>query len=148
VLSLVDVGIYWNNRHHLFQAVHRVNGRILWANLHLLSWLPLLPFVTHLVGEHYHSPVVMAFYGGVLLMAGVVYYILSRSLVRHYGNEAVLAQAVGADFTGKVSLGIYAVAIPLAWVAWWVTVLLVALVAVLWLVPDRRIEKTLINKGE
>jgi len=147
VLSFVYVGIYWNNHHHLFQAVHQVNGKILWANLHLLFWLSLMPFVTHLVGEHYHSPVVVALYGGVLLMAAVAYFILSRSLISHHGEESALAQAVGADFKGKVSLGINAVAIPLAWVAWWVTVMLVALVAVLWLVPDRRIEKTLGNTG-
>ena len=148
VLSFVYVGIYWNNHHHLFQAVHQVNGKILWANLHLLFWLSLMPFVTHLAGEHYRSPVVVALYGAVLLMAAVAYFILSRSLISHHGEESALAQAVGGDAKGKISLLCYTASIPLAWVGWWVSVSLFALVAVLWLVPDRRIEKALINKGE
>ncbi|MCC7263712.1 MAG: DUF1211 domain-containing protein [Candidatus Latescibacteria bacterium] len=148
VLSFVYVGIYWNNHHHLFQAVRQVNGKILWANLHLLFWLSLLPFVTHLAGENHRSATAVALYGVVLLMAAVAYFMLSRSLISHHGEGSALAQAVGGDAKGKISLGIYAVAIPLAWAAWWATVLLVALVAVIWLVPDRRIEKTLTSNAE
>jgi uncharacterized membrane protein len=147
VLSFVYLGIYWNNHHHMFQAVHQVNGKILWANLHLLFWLSLMPFVTHLAGENHRSATAVALYGVVLLMAAVAYYILSRSLIRHHGEESALAQAVGGDAKGKISLVFYAAAIPLAWVGWWVSVGLFALVAVIWMIPDRRIEKTLTSSA-
>ena len=143
VLSFIYVGIYWNNHHHLLQAVHQVNGKILWANLHLLFWLSLFPFVTGWGGENYQDALPVALYGGVLLMAGVAYYILSRSLISHHGADSALAKAVGGDFKGKISVVIYAGAIPLTWVAWWLAFGLYVLVAVIWVVPDRRIEKTL-----
>ena len=148
VLSFVYVGIYWNNHHHMFQVVHRVNGKILWANLHLLFWLSLFPFVTHLVGEHYRDSWAVALYGVVLLMAGVAYYILSRSLIQHHGEDSALATAVGGDFKGKISVVIYALAIPLAFASRWLALGLYILVALFWFVPDRRIEKTLTRSGE
>ena len=148
VLSFVYVGIYWNNHHHMFQAVRQVSGKILWANMHLLFWLSLFPFVTNWAGENYQSPLPIALYGVVLLMAGVAYYILSQSLISHHGKDSALATAVGGDFKGKISLVIYAIGIPLTWVGWWLSFALYILVAAIWFIPDRRIEKALINKGE
>jgi uncharacterized membrane protein len=147
VLSFLYVGIYWNNHHHLLQAVRQVNGRILWANLHLLFWLSLFPFVTAWAGENHAASLPVAMYGGVLMMAGVAYYILSRSLIRHHGEDSALATAVGDDLKGKISVIIYALAIPLTWVGWWLAFGLYILVALIWLVPDRRIEKTLADPG-
>ncbi len=132
----------------MFQAVHRVNGKILWANLHLLFWLSLFPFVTNWAGENHQAPLPIALYGVVLLMAGVAYYVLSRSLISHHGPDSALGAAVGGDFKGKASLVIYAVAIPLTGVGWWLAFALYILVALIWFIPDRRIEKALANKGE
>ena len=143
VLSFTYVGIYWNNHHHMFQAVREVNGKILWANLHLLFWLSLFPLVTNWVGEHYHAPWAVALYGMVLLMAAVAYYILSRSLISHHGEDSALAAAVGSDFKGRISVVIYAVAMPLSFASRWLALGLYVLVALIWVVPDRRIEKRL-----
>jgi uncharacterized membrane protein len=143
VLSFVFLGIYWNNHHHLLQAISRVDGRVLWANLHLLFWLSLIPFVTGWMGENQFAAWPVALYGVVLLLAAVAYFILVRALIALHGRDSVLATAVGEDFKGKVSVVIYAVAIPLAVVNSWVAFALYVLVAVIWLVPDRRIEKTL-----
>ncbi len=140
VLSYIFLGIYWNNHHHLLQAVEHVDGRVLWANLHLLFWLSLIPFVTGWMGEIILLPRPVALYGTVLLLAAVAYYILTRALISLHGRDSVLASAVGRDFKGKVSVVIYAVAIPLSFVYSWSAC---ALVAVMWLNPDRRIEKTL-----
>jgi uncharacterized membrane protein len=142
VLSFVNLAIYWNNHHHLFQLVRQVDGRILWANVHLLFWLSLVPVSTAWMGEEF-AAVPVALYGSVLLMAGVAYYILVRALVRRHGPSSPLALAVGDDFKGKISVVIYAPAIPLAWVEPKVSCALFILVALMWLVPDRRMEKAL-----
>jgi uncharacterized membrane protein len=143
VLSFVFVGIYWSNHHHLLQVVERVNGGVLWANLHLLFWLSLTPFVTAWMGENKFAAVPVALYGGVLLGAAIAYFILARSLLAIHAPDSLLAIALGADFKGKVSVVIYLMAIPLAFVRSWAACLLYILVAVMWLVPDRRIEKTI-----
>jgi uncharacterized membrane protein len=142
-LSFVFLGIYWNNHHHLFQAVKRVNGGVLWANLHLLFWLSLTPFVTGWMGEHEFAPWPVALYGVVLLLSAVAYFILTRALLSLHGEDSVLATALGRDFKGKISVVIYLFAIPLAFINSWFAGALYALVAIMWLVPDRRIETTL-----
>ena len=143
VLSFVFVGIYWSKHHHLLQVVERVNGGVLWANLHLLFWLSLTPFVTAWMGENKFAAVPVSLYGGVLLGAAIAYFILARSLLAIHAPDSLLAIALGADFKGKISMVIYLVAIPLAFVRPWLACLLYVLVAVMWLVPDRRIEKTI-----
>jgi uncharacterized membrane protein len=143
VLSFVFLGIYWNNHHHLLQAIKQVDGRVLWANLHLLFWLSLIPFVTGWLGENHFAAWPVALYGVVLLLAAIAYFILTRTLLALHGRDSALAIALGSDFKGKVSMVIYLVAIPLAFVNAWFAGALYVLVAVLWLVPDRRIEKTL-----
>lgn len=141
VLSFVYVGIYWNNHHHLFQAVHKINGRILWANLHLLFWLSLTPFVTGWMGENHFAPLPVALYGGNLLMAAISYTILVRALLAHHGPDSTLSRAIGKDFKGYLSLAFYFVAILLSFVHSWISMSLYALVAIIWFIPDRRIEK-------
>ena len=141
VLSFVYLGIYWHNHHHLLQAVHRVNGRVLWANTHLLFWLSLVPFVTAWMGENEFAPVPVAAYGVVMICAAVAYYILSHLLISHHGKESVLARAFGRDWKGKLSVVIYAVAILLSFVSSRLACGLYVMVAVIWLVPDRRIER-------
>lgn len=143
VLSFVFVAIYWNNHHHMLQAAQRVNASVMWANSHLLFWLSLIPFSTAWMGEHEFSRWPVVLYGVVLLFCAIAYYILARTLVSHHGRSSALATALGSDFKGKVSLGIYAVAIPLAFVDSWVSYACYILVAVMWLIPDRRIEKAL-----
>ncbi|MBC1224811.1 DUF1211 domain-containing protein [Nostoc sp. UCD121] len=143
ILSFVNVGIYWNNHHHLLQVAKQVNGRTLWANLHLLFWLSLIPFATAWMGENHFTALPVAFYGVVLLMAAIAYFILSRTLISHHGRDSMLAKAVGRDFKGKISVLIYAAAIPLAFVKPWFGCALYVLVAIMWLIPDRRIERTL-----
>jgi TMEM175 potassium channel family protein len=143
VLSFVFLGIYWSNHHHMLQAVQRVNGRILWGNLYLLFWLSLVPFVTGWMGENHFATWPVALYGVVLLMAAIAYYILSQSLIRHHGHDSALAKAVGNDFKGKISVVFYVAAIGLAFWNRWMALGIYVLVAVMWLVPDRRIEKTL-----
>jgi uncharacterized membrane protein len=143
VLSFIFLGIYWNNHHHLFQAIQHVNGRILWANLHLLFWLSLTPFVTGWMGANHFAAWPVALYGTVLLLAGFAYFILTCALIAHHGRDSALATALGRDCKGKVSLVCYAVAIPLAFVHSWFASALYVLVAVMWLIPDRRIEKAL-----
>src|SRR5881296_2845992 len=140
VLSFVFLGIYWSNHHHLLQAVRHVNGRVLWANLHLLFWLSLTPFVTGWMGENHFAAWPVAVYGAVMLLAGVAYFILTRALIAHHGRDSVLAAALGSDFKGKASLVLYAAAIPLAFVNRWLACGLYVLVAVMWFIPDRRIE--------
>ena len=143
VLSFVFLGIYWNNHHHLLQAVRQVNGRILWANLHLLFWLSLVPFMTAWMGESHFAPLAVAGYGVPLLLSGVAYYVLERALIAHHPQDSTLAAAVGADVKGVVSIVVYAAALPLAFVAAWLACALYVAVAILWLVPDRRIERAL-----
>ena len=143
VLSYVFLGIYWSNHHHLLQAIKHVDGRVLWANLHLLLWLSLIPFVTAWMGETHFDAWPAALYGIVMLGAAIAYYILARTLLALHGRDSTLATALGKDFKGKISIVIYLVAIPLAFVNALLSCAIYALVAVMWLVPDRRIEKTL-----
>jgi len=145
VLSFVFIGIYWNNHHHMLQAIRHVNGPILWANLHLLFWLSLIPFVTGWMGENHFAATPVALYGCVLLLCAIAYTILTRCLVRHHGRDSTLATALGRDTKAKVSLLCYVVAIPAAFVRPWVAWSLYIVVAILWLVPDRRIEKVLVE---
>jgi len=143
VMSFVYLGIYWNNHHHLMQAVSKVNGKVLWANLHLLFWLSLVPFVTAWVGENSVSAWPMALYGVVLLCAGTAYFILTKVLVAHHGAKSTLAKALGRDTKGLVSQAIYVAAIPLAFLNPWISYALYVAVAILWLAPDPRIERNL-----
>jgi uncharacterized membrane protein len=140
VLSFVFLGIYWNNHHHLLMATRRVNGAVLWANLHLLFWLSLFPFFTGWMGENHFAELPTAAYGAVLFMAGVAYYILKTTIIAAQSDDNALAEAMGRDLKGKISPAIYAVAIPFAFVNRWIAVSLYVLVALMWLVPDRRIE--------
>jgi len=147
VLSFVFLGIYWSNHHHLIQAVQHVNGRILWANLHLMFWLSLTPATTAWIGETHFATLPVAVYGIVLLMAAVAYLILTLSLLAEHGRDSLIANALGRDFKGKISVVFYVVGILLAY---WIHVLSVAIyasVAIMWLVPDRRIERTLRQQG-
>ena len=143
VLSFVYLGIYWNNHHHMLHVSHQVTGAILWANLHLLFWLSLIPFATGWMGENHFAPAPAALYGLVLLMAAVAYWILQRLIIADQGRDSILQKAVGRDWKGKVSPLLYAIAIPLAFWSQWLSIALYVLVAVMWLVPDRRIEKAL-----
>ncbi|MEO6243993.1 MAG: TMEM175 family protein [Opitutaceae bacterium] len=143
VLSFVNVGIYWNNHHHLFQAVKHVTGAVLWANLHLLFWLSLLPFATGWMGENHFSTWTVVVYGFVLIMAAVAYTILVRVLLAGHGADSHLARAIGSDFKGKFSLACYAAGIAVSFWQSWLSLALYVLVAIIWLVPDRRIEKNL-----
>jgi uncharacterized membrane protein len=143
LLSFVLLGIYWNNHHHMLQATQQVNGAVLWANLHLLFWLSLVPFVTNWMGENHFASWPVAFYGAVLLGAAIAYFILARALISLHGRDSALAIAFGRDFKGKISLVIYILAIPLAFFQPWISCALYVLVIAMWLVPDRRIEKTL-----
>jgi uncharacterized membrane protein len=143
LLSFVFLGIYWSNHHHLLQAVKHVDGRVLWANLHLLFWLSLTPFVTGWVGASGFAALPVALYGCVLLLAAIAYFILAHALISLHGRESVLASALGRDFKGKISIVIYAVAIPLAFFGPLYACGLYALVAIMWLVPDRRLESSL-----
>jgi uncharacterized membrane protein len=145
LLSFVYVGIYWNNHHHLFQCVEHVKGGVLWANLHLLFWLSLFPFVTAWIGENHFSTEPVALYGIVLLMAGCAYYILVRALLGCHGMNSKLARAVGSDFKGKISVVIYAAGIASSPFVAWISVMLYVAVALLWLVPDRRIERVIVE---
>ena len=143
VLSFVYVGIYWNNHHHLLNTTSRVTGSMLWANLHLLFWLSLIPFVTGWMGENHFAATPAALYGVILLMAGIAYLILQRLIIASQGSESVLEKAVGSDWKGKLSLILYAIAIPIAFVSRWVSLGLYVFGALMWLVPDKRIEKAL-----
>ena len=143
VLSFVFVAIYWNNHHHMLQTAERINGRILWANTHLLFWLSLVPFVTGWMGENHSAPLPTAVYGAVMLGSGLAYLILQNAIISHHGRQSRLARAVGRDFKGKVSFGAYALAITLAFVNQWISDAIYVGVALLWLVPDRRIEALL-----
>jgi uncharacterized membrane protein len=143
VLSFIFLGIYWNNHHHLLQATESVNGRVLWANLHLLFWLSLIPFTTAWMGETNFAALPVALYGINLLLAGIAYFILAHALISLHGVDSALAEALGNDFKGKISVLIYLLAVPLAFYSPLVAGALYVLVAVIWLVPDRRIENIL-----
>lgn len=143
VLSFVFVGIYWNNHHHLLHAVERVNGRVLWANLHLLFWLSIVPFATNWMGVNHWASVPVALYGAILFMAGLAYTILARALISYEGASSKLSRALGRDYKGKASLLFYGIAVPLSFVNPRISLTLYVLVALMWFVPDRRIEKAI-----
>lgn len=143
VLSFIYVGIYWNNHHHMLQVVKRINGSILWSNLFLLFWLSLIPFATSWIGEHHFSAVPMSIYGFVLLMCAVAYNILQNKIIKLEGNDSILNKAVENDLKGKISTLAYVLAIPLAFVSPWISGLIYIAIALLWIIPDSRIEKQL-----
>ncbi len=143
VLSFVYLAIYWNNHHHLLHTVTRVDGLILWANSHLLFWLSLIPAATSWMGENFLAPLPTAVYGAILLMPAIAYYLLERAILHKQGKQSVLASALGSDFKGKLSPLLYAAAVALAFVDAWLSIAIYVLVAVMWLIPDRRIEKVL-----
>ena len=147
VLSFIYIGIYWNNHHHLFQATEQVSGGILWANLHVLFWLSLFPFTTGWIGENGLATIPTAVYGFVLLMAAAAYYILERVIIANE-SDSLVAEAVGRERKAKLSLVLYVAAIPLAFVSPWIAAGLYVLVALLWLIPDPRIERKLENRKE
>ncbi len=148
VLSFIYLGIYWNNHHHLFQATEEVSGGILWANLHLLFWLSLFPFTTAWMGENHLAAIPTAVYGFVLLMAAIAYYVLQRTIIAKGGRDSLLAQAIGKDRKGKLSPLLYVAAIPLAFVSSWIASGLYVFVALLWLIPDPRIEREIEKREE
>jgi uncharacterized membrane protein len=140
VLSFVNIGIYWNNHHHMLQVTERISGPILWANLHLLFWLSLFPFFTGWMGENHFARIPTAAYGGVLLLASIAFYILQRAIVAEQGPDSALHAALGRDLKGRISPAIYVAAIPLAFVSRWIALSLYVVVSLMWLVPDRRLE--------
>ena len=145
VLSFIYVGIYWNNHHHMFHSTKQVTGGMMWANLHLLFWLSLIPFTTAWVGQNHLAEIPTATYGFVLLMAAIAYYILQRTIIAQQGPGSILAKAIGADWKGKISPVCYLSAIPLAFVNPTISMVLYVFVALLWLIPDRRIERVLVG---
>ncbi|HKG93038.1 MAG TPA: TMEM175 family protein [Gemmatimonadaceae bacterium] len=147
VLSFVYLGIYWNNHHHMLHACQRVDGAVLWANLHLLFWLSLVPFVTGWMGENHFAPAPTAAYGVVLLMAALAYWVLQRAIIVANGRDSLLAKAIGRDFKGTLSPAAYLIAIPAAFLNQWISGALYVAVALMWLVPDRRIERVMAAGG-
>jgi len=147
VVSFVYIAIYWNNHHHLMHAVERVDGWIMWANMHLLFWLSLIPFATGWIGEHPETALPVAFYGGILLMAGVAWLLLQLAIVRHHGKDSTLARAIGSDLKGKLSGLAYLAALGLSFVASWIAIAIYIAIAIVWLVPDRRIARALATDG-
>jgi uncharacterized membrane protein len=148
VLSFIYVGIYWNNHHHMLLASHSVTGGIMWANLHLLFWLSLVPFATSWLGENHVAPLPVAFYGFVLLMNAIAYTILAFKLVKHNGKDSLLGKAFGRDWKGKASMTIYATALCISWLCSWVSILLYVIVACIWFIPDKRIEDKITSAHE
>jgi uncharacterized membrane protein len=146
VLSFIYIGIYWNNHHHMLHACHKVTGSILWANLHLLFWLSLIPFTTAWMGENHYAEPPTALYGFVLLMAAIAYYILQSRIIATQGRDSVLARAVGSDWKGKLSPVLYVLAILIAFGSHWASKAIYVLVALTWLVPDQRIERALARR--
>ena len=143
LLSFIYLGIYWNNHHHLLKTIHKVTGGMMWANLHLLFWLSLFPFVTGWMGENHFTAVPTALFGGVLLLAAIAYYILQGTIVCQHGRESKLAIALGRDFKGKLSPALYAIAIPLSFFRAWIAGAIYVFVALMWLIPDRRLARVL-----
>ena len=148
VLSFIYLGIYWNNHHHMMHTVKKVTGKILWANLHLLFWLSLVPFVTGWMGENHFATEPMALYGFILLMAAIAYFFLQNSIIRSQGKDSILKNAVGKDLKGKLSPMFYIIGIVMAWVSVWFSGAMFVLVAIIWLVPDKRIERILKGQPE
>lgn len=143
VLSFVFVGIYWNNHHHMLHATSKVNGRILWANMHLLFWLSLVPFVTGWMGENNFSTIPVALYGVDMLMAGIAYYLLTHSLITYHGKNSTISKAIGKDRKGLTSILLYTIAIPAAFISPWLSLIIYVGVAMMWFVPDKRIEENI-----
>lgn len=141
ILSFVYVGIYWNNHHHMLQAVQKVNGSILWANLNLLFWLSLFPFITAWAGENHFTTLPVFFYGAVLFCAAVSYYILTKVIIGHHGKDSAFAKSLGSDFKGKISLVFYLAGMALCFVSPWMGLVPYVLVSLIWLIPDKRFEK-------
>ena len=146
ILSFINIGLYWNNHHHMLFTVEHVNGKVLWANTHLLFWLSLVPFTTAWMGENHFTTWPVVLYGLVLMMAGVAYYILAHTLISLHGKDSTLARAFGKDHKGIISVVIYVIAVPLAFLNSTITLCMYAMVAAMWLIPDRRIEKRIIQK--
>lgn len=146
VLSFIFIGIYWNNHHHMMHTVTRVNGGILWANLHLLFWLSLVPFVTGWMGENHFAPQPMAMYGFILFMSGVGYVLLQKRIIKTQGPNSVLAHALGKDIKGRLSPVLYALGILFSWVSIWLSGAMYVIVALMWLIPDKRIETEISHK--
>jgi uncharacterized membrane protein len=140
VLSFIYLGIYWNNHHHMMHTVKHVTGDVLWANLHLLFWLSLIPFVTGWMGENHFKPMPVSLYGIILLMCAVAYFILQTRIIKNHGPESILARAIGKDIKGKMSPILYLIAIGSSWISSWIAGAIYILVAFMWLIPDRRIE--------
>jgi uncharacterized membrane protein len=143
LLSFIYLGIYWNNHHHLLKTAHKITAGMMWANLHLLFWLSLFPFVTGWMGENHFTSVPTALYGGVLLLAAIAYYVLQATIVCQHGRESKLASALGRDFKGKISIALYGIAIPLAFFRAWIAGAIYVGVALMWLIPDRRLARVL-----
>ena len=148
ILSFINIGIYWNNHHHMLHAVRHINGTVLWANIHLLFWLSLIPFVTGWMGENHFAKWPVALYGIVVFMAGVAYYFLAHALINLHGKKSTLGVALGRDWKGKISVVIYAIGIGLSFINEWIALSLYALVTGIWFIPDQRIEKNLVIKDE
>lgn len=148
VLSFIYLAIYWNNHHHMLHTVKHVTGDILWANLHLLFWLSLVPFVTGWMGENHFAKMPLALYGIILLMAAIAYYILQSRIISNHGQDSILARAIGKDIKGKISPILYVFAIGSCWISVWIAGGIYILVALMWLVPDRRIEVIFKNDGD
>ena len=145
ILSFIYIAIYWNNHHHLLHTIKKINGKILWANNHLLFWLSLVPFVTAWSGENHFSWLPVALYGVILFIAAVAYYILSMTIISTHGKDSMLAKAIGKDYKGKISVILYASSVPLAFFLPYGSIGIYALVAVIWLIPDKRIEKAVLE---
>jgi TMEM175 potassium channel family protein len=145
ILSFINIGIYWNNHHHMLYTIQKVNGATLWANLHLLFWLSLMPFATGWMGENHFTSLPVAVYGVVLLMSAIAYFILARILISSHGKDSTLATAFGKDVKGKISPIMYIIAIPLSFVNAWIGLGIYIFVALIWLIPDRRIEKVVLK---
>lgn len=148
LISFIYLGIYWNNHHHLLHSIKKVSGGVLWANLHLLFWLSLVPFVTGWMGENNFAPATMTLYGFVLLMAAISYWILAHTLMRQHGKDSLISQALGNDIKGKISIVIYISGIVVAFFNHWISAGLYVFVALMWLVPDTRIEKAIKDSSE
>lgn len=145
ILSFIYIGIYWNNHHHMFQLVKQVNGNVLWRNIHLLFWLSLVPFATGWMGENHFSLWPVVVYGIVLLMCAIAYTFLVFSIIKVHGKNSLFAKAIGKDTKGKVSMALYIIGIPLAFVHSWLALTMYIIVAAIWFIPDRRIEKKLLD---
>jgi uncharacterized membrane protein len=148
LLSFIYIGIYWNNHHHMVSTVHLVTGDILWANLHLLFWLSLIPFATGWIGENHFAAAPMALYGSILLMAGIAYYILQSRIIKNEGKNSLLSKAIGKDLKGKISPLLYTAGIAFSWVNPAISGIIYIIAALIWLIPDRRIERTLRQNKE